>query len=69
MIGHDAFVFAPGGANHWPSNDAVDFGKSAFANIHAALIQAHENSAGDAAVPDTLHAPQWLAHHSDFHLV
>jgi hypothetical protein len=68
MTAHDSFVFALGGANHWPSNDAVDFGKSAFANIYAGLTGVHQDAFSNPATHDAAHEAHWLALH-DFHLI
>ena len=61
MAAHDGFVFA--------STANTPFDDVALAYSHAALTGTHEDAFGSSAIHDAVHGPQWLAHHSDFHLV
>jgi serralysin len=74
MTGHDGFVFVPdhgpgGGANFVHSMDFIPFNIPAFTDSHAAPAGNHEDAFNNAAIHDTAHGVQWLAHHSDFHFI
>jgi serralysin len=63
--GQGGFTFADSAASFASWVDAMPSSSTAFANIHAALADAHEDALGSVA-SDAAH---WLAHHSGFHLL